>query len=48
MSNEPDMHDWIKLVEDLVMHYGVELDIFAWERVKESALRGELKESKHE
>jgi len=34
-DTEPQLDDFIKWVEKLVYRYGVELDIYAWRKVKE-------------
>jgi len=40
-KTEPKLDDFIKWVEKLVYKYGVELDIYAWGKIKEK-LMGEI------
>jgi hypothetical protein len=35
---EPELDDFIKWVEKLVYKYGVELDIYAWGKIKEKLI----------
>jgi hypothetical protein len=43
-KQEPQLEDFIKYVEELVYKYGVELDVYAWARVKENILTKEQRE----